>query len=70
MRTTQLLWLTEGRADYVGLTAADRAGVKERLKGPRGADIVPFIDNVGAPGALFTTSEPKRRRRLIRATPR
>jgi len=73
VRTARPLWLTEGLADYVGLTAADRAGVKEgdvfdlgglagvdrtcneRLKGPRGAEIVAFIGNVGAPGALFTT---------------
>jgi len=73
VRTMRPLWLTEGLADYVGLTAADRAGVmegdvfdlgglagvdktcNERLKGPRGAEIVSFIGNIGAPGALFTT---------------
>ena len=73
VRTSRPLWLTEGLADYVGLTAADRAGVTEgdvfdigglagadktcheRLKGPRGAEIVGFIGNIGAPGALFTT---------------
>jgi hypothetical protein len=73
VRTSRPLWLTEGLADYVALTAADRAGVTEgdvfdlgglagvdktcdeRLKGPRGAEIVAFIGNIGAPGALFTT---------------
>jgi hypothetical protein len=67
------LWLGEGLADYVGQTAASRAGVtegdvfdigglagadaacRERLKGPRGADVLPFIGAVGAPAALFTT---------------
>jgi hypothetical protein len=67
------LWLGEGLADYVGQTAASRAGVtegdvfdigglagadaacRERLKGPRGAEVLPFIGAVGAPAALFTT---------------
>jgi len=73
VRMTRPLWLSEGLADYVGQTAATRAGVKEgdvfdigglagadaacreRIKGPRGAEILPFIGAVGAPAALFTT---------------
>ena len=31
VRIARPLWLTEGLADYVGLTAADRAGVKEEM---------------------------------------
>jgi hypothetical protein len=67
------LWLSEGMADFVALTAATRAGVpegdvfaigglsgadtacRERLKGPRGTDILPFIGGFGRPAALFTT---------------
>jgi hypothetical protein len=67
------LWLGEGLADYVGQTAASRAGVtegdvfdigglagadaacRERLKGPRGAEVLPFIGALGAPAALFTS---------------
>lgn len=73
VRMTRPLWLSEGLADYVGQSAATRAGVKEgdvfdigglagadaacreRIKGPRGAEILPFIGAVGAPAALFTT---------------
>jgi M61 glycyl aminopeptidase len=73
VRAKRPLWLAEGLADYVGQTAATRAGVKEgdvfdigglegadaacreRLKGPRGSEILPFIGALGAPEALFTT---------------
>lgn len=73
VRTSRPLWLTEGLADYVGLTAASRAGItegdvfdigglagadaacQERLKGPRGAEVLSFIGRLGAPAALFTT---------------
>ena len=73
VRASRPLWLTEGLADYVALTAASRVGIKEgdvfnigglagtdatcaeRLRGPRGAEVVAFIGNVGAPAALFTT---------------
>ena len=73
VRAKRPLWLAEGLADYVGQTAATRAGVKEgdvfdigglegtdaacreRLKGPRGPEILPFIGALGAPEALFTT---------------
>ena len=40
--------------DLGGLAGVDKA-CHERLKGARGAEIVAFIGNVGAPGALFTT---------------
>ena len=47
--------ITEGDVfDIGGLTGTD-AACHERLKGPRGAEIEPFIGGVGAPGALFTT---------------
>jgi hypothetical protein len=70
------LWLTEGLAEYMGLTAAARAGVKEgdvfaigglsgagpacreRLTGPRGPEILPYIGGRGAPAALMTTERP------------
>ena len=73
VRASRPLWLTEGLADYVALTAAARAGVKEgdvfdigglagtdaacrqRLTGPRGAEVLSFIGALGAPAALFTT---------------
>jgi hypothetical protein len=40
--------------DIGGLAGAD-AACRERLKGPRGAEILPFIGAIGGPAALFTT---------------
>jgi hypothetical protein len=40
--------------DIGGLAGAD-AACRERVKGPRGAEVLPFIGAVGAPAALFTT---------------
>jgi hypothetical protein len=40
--------------DIGGLPGAD-AACRERLKGPRGAEVLPFIGALGAPAALFTT---------------
>ena len=40
--------------DIGGLAGAD-AACRDRVKGPRGAEILPFIGAVGAPEALFTT---------------
>jgi len=40
--------------DIGGLAGAD-AACRDRIKGPRGAEVLPFIGAVGAPEALFTT---------------
>jgi len=40
--------------DIGGLAGAD-AACRERLNGPRGADVLPFIGGLGAPEDLFTT---------------
>ena len=40
--------------DIGGLAGAD-ATCRERIKGPRGAEVLPFIGAVGGPAALFTT---------------
>jgi hypothetical protein len=47
--------VTEGDVfDIGGLAGAD-AACRERLKGPRGPEILPFIGGLGGPAALFTT---------------
>jgi hypothetical protein len=47
--------VSEGRPfDIGGLTGADTV-CRERLKGPRGAEILPFIGGLGSPAALSTT---------------
>jgi hypothetical protein len=66
-------WFGWGLANYLGLTAAARAGFRdgdvfelgglervdavcaERLKGPRGPEILPFVGGTGSPPGLNTT---------------
>ena len=47
--------MTEGDVFNLGGLAGADAACHERLKGPRAAEIEPFIGGLGFPGALFTT---------------
>ncbi|MEO5818989.1 MAG: hypothetical protein ABIT71_00675 [Vicinamibacteraceae bacterium] len=45
----------EGDVFEIGGLAGADAACRERLKGPRGAEVLTFIGALGAPAALFTT---------------